>query len=72
VALPAADERLLDWMSVFGFTYSTAGRYASAIDIREQVLEAYEAAWGEEHPKMLTSRSNLAASYADTGRLGRS
>lgn len=67
-ALPVADKQLLGWKGQLATTYWSAGRYAAATSIGEQVLATYEDELGEEHAETLTSRNNLAASYRAAGR----
>jgi tetratricopeptide (TPR) repeat protein len=50
------------------FTYSSLGRHADALSLREQVLARTENALGPDHPDTARSLNNLAATCTYVGR----
>jgi tetratricopeptide (TPR) repeat protein/tRNA A-37 threonylcarbamoyl transferase component Bud32 len=56
-------------LNTLGRTYSGLGLYDRAVNLQTQAHAVYEAALGPDHPVTLGCRINLAAAYAETGRL---
>ena len=55
--------------SSFALVYSEVGRGQEALQLTEQVLEAYKSTLGAEHPDTLRSMHSLALRYSEAGRI---